>query len=264
MQSNRNILRILPFNVLAAVLVIVAGLLRGPAVYVLWTAALVVPIATPYIVPAGRFYIQPSHMVERYGLALLITLGESVVAVGIGVSGQPLTAGVVAAVMLGLALAAALWWTYFGGDDERAEQALIAAEPERRGLLTIAGYFYAAIPVVLGIVTMAAGLKLSIGHAGDSLQPGPAAALAGGAALFLAGAAALRRAFRIGPIRVRIAGALLAMSTIPLGTRVAAAVQLVALVLLFVALLAVEHLRAAELAHPEAWDDHEGHQAGTD
>lgn len=185
-------------------------------------------------------------MVERYGLALLITLGESVVAVGIGVSGQPLTAGVVAAVMLGLALAAALWWTYFGGDDERAEQALIAAEPERRGLLTIDGYFYAAIPVVLGIVTMAAGLKLSIGHAGDSLQPGPAAALAGGAALFLAGAAALRRAFRIGPIRVRVAGALLAMSTIPLGTRVAAAVQLVALVLLFVALLAVEHLRAEE------------------
>jgi low temperature requirement protein LtrA len=95
-----------------------AGLLRGPVVYVLWTAALVVPIATPYLVAPGRFDIQPSHIVERYGLALLITLGESVVAVGIGVSGEPLNLGTAGAVVLGLGLAAALWWTYFGSADE--------------------------------------------------------------------------------------------------------------------------------------------------
>jgi low temperature requirement protein LtrA len=244
-QSNRSILRVLPFNVLAAVLVIIAGLLRGPAVYALWTAALVVPIATPYFVPAGRFDIRPAHMVERYGLALLITLGESVVAVGIGVSAEPLSVGVAAAVMLGLALAAALWWTYFGGDDERAERALRDAEPERRGPLTLAGYFYSTIPMVLGVVAIAAGLKLSIGRSGSPIPVGPALALAGGAALFLSGAAALRRSLRIGPIAARLAGAAAALATIPLGTRVAAVAELVALVAVFVAVLAVERLRPA-------------------
>ena len=208
-----------------------------------WTAALLVPNVTPYIVTPGRFDIQPAHMVERYGLALLITLGESVVAVGVAVSGQALTAGTVAAVMLGLALAATLWWTYFGGDDERAEVALTAAAPDRRAALTLAGYFYATIPIVLGVVTIAAGLKLSIGHAADPLPPGPAVALASGAALFLGGAAALRRALGIGPIGLRLAGALLALPTIALGTWAAATAQLAALVALLAAVLVLERLR---------------------
>ncbi|MDQ6789115.1 MAG: low temperature requirement protein A [Candidatus Dormibacteraeota bacterium] len=249
-QSNRNILRILPFNLLAAGLVIVAGVLHGPAVYALWTVALVVPIATPYLVHSGRFEIQPSHMVERYGLALLITLGESVVAVGIGVSGEPLNLGVLGAVVLGLALAAALWWTYFGGDDERVEQVLLKADPRQRGPLTIAGFFYATIPMVLGIVTTAAGLKLSVGHLGNALPLGPAVALAGGTTLFLGGAAALRRAFRIGPIRVRVGGALLALPAILLGTRVSATAELVALVLLLAAVLVLERIRDLDSTQP--------------
>ncbi len=249
-QANRSILRILPFNVAAAVLVVAAGLLRGPAVYVLWTAALVVPIVTPYFVPPSRFEIQPAHMVERYGLALLITLGESVVAVGIAVSGEPLTIGVVGTVVLGLALTAALWWTYFGGDDERAEEALLAARPEQRGPLTIAAFFYATIPMVLGVVTIAAGVKLSIGHAGGPAPYGPAIALAGGAALFLAGAAWLRRALRIGPIAVRVAGALLALLTIPLGTQIAATAQLAGLVAVLVAVPLAERLRERRAGPP--------------
>jgi low temperature requirement protein LtrA len=242
-QSNRSILRILPFNVAAAVLVIGAGLLRGPAVYALWTVALVVPIVTPYFVSPGRFDIQPAHMVERYGLALLITIGESVVAVGVAVSAEPLGAGAVGTMVLGLALTATLWWTYFGGDDERAEEALTAAEPARRGPLAIAGYFYATIPIVLGVVTIAAGLKLSIGHAGGPSPLGPAVALAAGVAVFLGGAAWLRRAFRIGPVAARLGGALVALLTIPLGTAVAAPVELGALVALMVAVLFVERLR---------------------
>ncbi len=244
-QSNRNIVRVLPFNVLAAVLIIVAGLLRGPVTYALWTAALLVPIVTPTFLPAGRFRIEPAHMVERYGLALLITLGESVIAVGIGMSGQPLNMGTVGAVVLGLTLAAALWWTYFGErDDERAEQALRAAGPERRFRLTLASYFYATIPMVLGVVTLAAGLKLSIGKIVEALPIAPALAIAGGAALFLTGAAWLRRALQIGPAITRLGGALLALATVPLGVWVADVAQLVALVAVFVAVLAVERVCA--------------------
>jgi len=230
--------------VLAAALVILAGVLQGPVVYVLWTLALVVPIATAYFVSSGRFEIQPSHMVERYGCALIITLGESVVAVGIGVAGEPLTAGLVGTVVVGLALAAALWWTYFGGDDERVEKALRAATSDRRGPLTMLGFFYATIPLVLGIVTLAAGLRLSIAHVGNALPTGSALALAGGAALFLAGAAAMRRAFRVGPISVRVAGVVLALPTILLGIGVAGGAEITALVLLFVLVLGVERIRS--------------------
>jgi len=199
---------------------------------------------TPSFLPGGRFQIRPAHMVERYGLALLITLGESVVAVGIGLSEQPLDAGAIVAVVLGLALAAALWWTYFGErDDERAELALIAADPVRRFRLTLAGYFYATIPVVLGVVTLAAGLKLSIGHAAEAIPIGPALALAGGAGLFLAGVAWLRRALRIGPAAARVGGAVLALATIPLGTLVDATAELAALIAVFVAVLVFERLR---------------------
>jgi low temperature requirement protein LtrA len=179
-------------------------------------------------------------MVERYGCALLITLGESVVAVGIGVSGTPVSPLVVGEVVLGLALAAAAWWAYFGGEDERAERALTDARPEERGWLTIAGYFYATIPMVIGVVAMAAGVKKGIAHAGQPLNVATALALAGGVALFLAGAALLRRALRIGPGRVRAGGALLALATIPLGTGLGAAPELIALVSVFAGTLAVE------------------------
>jgi low temperature requirement protein LtrA len=243
LQVNRSILRVFPINLAAAVLTIVAGLLTGPAVYVLWVAALVVPIATPYLVRVGRFSLRPEHMVERYGLALLIIIGESVVAVGAGAAGQPLDAGVLATMLLGLALVTALWWTYFGGDDERVGWALEEAEPDRRSLLVLRGYFYATIPLVLGVVTLAAGLRQSLGHALDPVPSGPALAVAGGAALFLIGAAWLRRAFRIGPISLRLAAAVLALPSYLLAARLASAAQLVALFAVFVAMLAFERAR---------------------
>jgi uncharacterized paraquat-inducible protein A len=87
-------------------------------------------------------------------------------------------------------------------------------------------------------------------HGGGALPVRSAVALAGGAALFLFGAAALRRAFRIGPIGVRIAGALLALPTILLGTRFAATAELLALVVLFAAVLIVERLRAGDSTSP--------------
>jgi low temperature requirement protein LtrA len=126
-----------------------------------------------------------------------------------------------------------------------SERALRLADPGRRGPLTIAGFFYATIPMVLGIVTLAAGLKLSIGHAGSALPSGTAMALAGGASLFLAGAAALRVAFQIGPIALRVIGALLVLPTILLGMRIAATAELVGLVLVFAAVLVLEHLRSS-------------------
>jgi low temperature requirement protein LtrA len=239
-QGNSNILRVLPANLLAAALIIIAGLLNGPAVRLLWIGALLIPIAMPYIVPAGgRFLIQPAHIVERHGLLVIITLGESVIAIGIGAAGLTVDAELAVAAVLGLALVAALWWAYFDHDDELAEQTLTAVDDGPRTQLTMFGYFYAHIPIVVGIITMAAGMKKAVGHAWEPLHGGPAVALAGGVALFIAGDVLFRRVMRIGPSLVRTAAAAAALATIPVGLWAAAA-ELAALAAVVAAALALE------------------------
>ncbi|WP_433475795.1 low temperature requirement protein A [Spirillospora sp. CA-142024] len=243
MQGNPNILRVLPANLLAAVLIISAGVLdHGAPVYVLWTLALIVPIVQPYIVPAGGlFTIQPAHIVERHGLLVMITIGESVIAVGAGAEHAHLDAGLVVAVLLGLALAAAVWWSYFARDDARAEESLTAADDVRRTQMTMFGYFYAHIPLIVGIIVAAAGMGQAVGHAWDHLHLGPALALAGGIALYLAGDVAFRRTMRIGASRIRLAAAVVALALTPLGLWSAVA-EIAALVLLLTAALALEHV----------------------
>ena len=242
-RVNRNILRITPFNVTSALLVIGAGLTGGAAAYALWAGALAIQVVSPLIVhPGGLFDIQPAHFVERHGALVIVALGESVAALGIVAAAHGVTFAVAATAVLGLALSAGLWWVYFGdGDDERAERAMTAAEPAARPGLALAGYFYAHIPILLGVVVTAAGVKLTIGHAG---QPHPAAAiaLACGVALFLAGHAWFRRALRIGTARLRTVAAAAALATAALGATVAVEAQLLVLVAGIAGMLGAEHL----------------------
>jgi low temperature requirement protein LtrA len=146
---------------------------------------------------------------------------------------------------LGLALAAALWWTYFGvGDDERAEQAMRQADPAARPGLALAAYFYAYIALLLGIVTVAAGLKQAIGHAGTTLSYPACLALAGGVALYLAGDVAFRHALQIGPLRYRAAAAVAALAVSAVGSTVSVAAEIALLAVVVAAALTVEAQQA--------------------
>ena len=211
-RVNRNIARIVPFNLAAALLVITAGIVKGRRLPTwLWAAALAVQVLSPFVLPVrGRFDIQPSHFTERHGALVIIVLGESVVDIGIGAEGHPVTVSLALSAVLGLALTAALWWAYFGAeDDERAERAMVAADPAARPALALAAYFYAYIPMLLGIVALASGVKQAIVNTGSTLPAGPCVAMGCGVALFLAGSAAFRHALRIGPERYRLAAAVL-------------------------------------------------------
>src|SRR6266567_4298487 len=139
-RVNRNIARVAPFNLVAALLVITAGIVKGGASYGLWAAALAVQVLSPLVLPVrGRFAIQPSHFTERHGALVIIVFGESVVDIGIGAGGHAVTFSLALSAALGLALTAALWWTYFGaGDDERAERAMTLADPAARPALALA------------------------------------------------------------------------------------------------------------------------------
>ena len=232
-RVNRNIFRVVPFNVIAALLVILAGLTGGVTAYALWAVALAGPVISPLIVrPRGRFSIQPAHFVERHGALIIVVFGESVADVGIGAAGHPLTVSLVASAVLGLALTATLWWAYFGvSDDERAEEAFTQADPAVRPALALHAYWYAYIPMLLGIVSLAAGIKVAMLHQAGSLPWRPSLALGGGVALFLAGDVEFRRALGIGRQRYRTEAALVALAVSAVGVgNSAAEIALLALV----------------------------------
>jgi len=255
-QVNRNIIRIAPFSVASALLVIVAGLVARhhgaprPIVYVLWAVAVAVQLGSPLVVtPRGLFGLHPAHIVERHTALVIVALGESVAAVGIGAGHlasetDGMSVRLVVVALLGLALCAALWWALFGGgEDERAERALAAADTTRRTGVVLNAYFYAYTPLLLGIVAVAAGLEQAI-----TLPAGPTAAEPAGAAVLLAvgtagvlaGDIAFRRLLGLGFGLGRPAAVAAALATIPAGLYAGLPVQLALLAAVLTAMLAVE------------------------
>ncbi|WP_223280715.1 low temperature requirement protein A [Streptomyces antnestii] len=239
-------------NALAALAVTAAGFCHGLAADAWWLLAIVVQFVTPFLAQAGPRGrpaaelrgqlggLEPGHFVERHGLLLIIAFGESVIAIGIGIGSRPLTVGLFSGAFLALAVAVALWWTYFVRDEGAAEETFRTTSPERRFRLAMNAYYYAFLPMLLGVAFLAAGVKKSLGHLGDHLHTGPALALAGGVALFLAGDVAFRAAMRLSPLAYRAAAVPVVLGAALLGTRVAAVTELLALVVILVAMLAAE------------------------
>jgi low temperature requirement protein LtrA len=236
----RALVRLAPFNLASALLVLAAVVAGGTAGYLLWAAAFALEWVTPLATGIGGFRIAPAHFVERHGLVVIVALGESVVAIGIGAAGQPVDLALVSVAVLGLVLAACLWWAYFGGDDSRAEEALAAVPEDRRAAVAVRAFGYWHLPILLGIVALAAGLKDAIGHAFEPLDLNHALLLAGGVAAFLAGDLGFRRILDLGPARHRAAAAVLALATIPAGLAVSAVLQLTALGVVLCGCLAAE------------------------
>ena len=225
-RTVRALLRLAPLNLVSALLVLAAVIADGVAAYLLWAAAFVLEWVTPMVTPTGGFRIAPAHFVERHGLVVIVALGESVVAIGIGAAHLPVDLALASVAVLGLLLAACLWWAYFGGDDLRAERALAAVPDDRRGWVAVQAFGYCHLLMLLGIIALAAGLKDAIGHAFEPLDLAHAWLLAGGVAVFLAGDILFRRTLGIGPARHRAIAAALALATVPVGLAASAVFQL--------------------------------------
>ncbi len=239
-SAVRAVFRIAPFNLASALLLLSGGAAGGVAEYVLWGLAFVLQAVTPFLSGIRGFRVRAAHFVERHGLVVIIVFGESVVAVGIGVAGQPVEPALAGVALLGLALTAGLWWLYFGGDEQRAERALAAAAPERRPFLALYAYGYAHVPILLGIVILAAGVKRSVGHAFEPLSLQQALALGGGVAVYLVGDALFRRSLRLGPSWFRTGAAVVALAAVPIGIYAGAVALLAFLVALLTATIQME------------------------
>ena len=227
-------------------LLVVAGFLDGGAQIAAWIAALTVDYLGPYVFGVRGFSVSAEHFAERYGLVVIIALGESIVAIGIGAEGTALSAAVVVAALLGVTLASALWWAYFDVVARMARRKLMEARGHERARLARDAFSYLHLPMFAGIVLVALGAKKVLGHVDEPLETVPAVALCGGVALFLLAHDAIRfRNVRTVNGR-RVLAALVSLALIPLATTVDALLALALVTAVCASLIAYETLRFRE------------------
>lgn len=241
-DERQAILKLAPSFLGGPALLVVAGFLDGWPQGALWAVALAVDYGGPLVFGVSGFKIHAGHFVERHGLIIIIALGESIVAIGVGAAGLGLGPGVILATCLGITVAAALWWAYFDYVVLLAERRLSGARGHERARLARDSYSYLHLPMLAGIVFVALGVKKTLAHIGDPLGTIPAVALCGGVALYLLG----HNAFRLrdtGSVSVlRLVVASLSCALIPLGVQVPALVTLGILAVLLASLAALETL----------------------
>ncbi len=225
----------------AVALLALASLFDGLAQGSLWALALLLDMGGPYFFGTEGWKLVPGHFAERHGLILIIALGESIVAIGIGAAGV-LDFGMGVVAVLGVSLAAALWWTYFD---------VVALISARRlgeapvGLVQNAlardSYSYIHLLLVAGIVLVALGLKTTIAHTGEHLQAETAFALLGGVAVYLVGLVAFRLRHVRTLNRHRLGLAIVLLILVPVATSIPAWLSLAVVVALIWAMVAYEH-----------------------
>ena len=212
----------------------------------LWALALLLDMGEPFLFGSEGWSLEhPSHFAERHGLIIIIALGESIVAIGVG-AGVAVDAGVVAAAVLGIALAAAIWWLYFDVVAMLAERDLARLPAGReRNDRARDGYSYLHFPMVAGIVLGALGLKKTIGDVGGELDTVTAFAMLGGTAIYLLAHVAVRYRNVRTVNRHRLVAAAVVLALIPVAVGLPALVTLGVLVAVLWALIGLEAVRFA-------------------
>jgi low temperature requirement protein LtrA len=218
------------------------GLLQGA----IWAVAVGLDGIEPFFFGADGWKLAPAHFAERHGLIVLIALGESIVAIGVGAQAG-VDAGVVVAAVLGMAVAATIWWLYFDVVSLVAERRLSNAQIGReRNEIARDSYSYLHFPMVAGIVLVALGMKKTLGHVEDPLKTVPAVAMYGGTSLYLLA----HVAFRLRNIhtlnRQRLVVAILLLALLPAAVELPALGTLALLAAAMWALIAYEAIRFSE------------------
>src|SRR5829696_5913312 len=217
-----------------------AAFVDGWAKAALWAVALLLDISGPAFFGVEGWKIVPGHFAERHGLIVIIAIGESVVAIGVGVT-QEVDAGIVAAV------AAALWWLYFDVVALVAQRRLARAAPGReQNSMARDSYSYLHYPMVAGIVLVALGMKKTLGDVGEDLELVPAAALLGGTAVYLLAHVAFRLRNVHSLNKQRLLTAALLGAAIPVATHIAALASVALVAGVLALLIAYEAVRFSE------------------
>ena len=243
---RRSVTSLAVSSAIGVSLLAVASAADGFVQGAIWGLALSLDMAGPYFFGVEGWKLVPRHFAERHGLIMIIALGESIVAIGIGAEAG-VDAGVVAAAVLGVAVAAALWWLYFDVVALVAENRLArAASGRERNAMARDSYSYLHFPMVAGIVLIALGLKKTLEHVEEPLKLVPAVALLCGTALYLLAHVAFRLRNVHTLNKQRLVTALVLVALVPVGVELPSLATLAVASALLSALITYEALRFAE------------------
>jgi low temperature requirement protein LtrA len=237
--------RMAPGFVVFSGLLILASAFDGTMQLLIWIVALVLHVAGLWMTGVKGWKVHPAHFAERHGAVIIIALGESIVSVGVGAAGLPVRGQVIGSAVLGTALAAALWWSYFDVAAIVAERRLREATGEARARMARDSYTYLHLPMVAGIVLLALGIKKTVGHGGDALHSMPAFCLCGGVAMYLLAHVAFRWRNTHTLARRRIVLGVACVALFPLATVIPSLLTLALLTLAVSALIGYEARRFA-------------------
>ncbi len=232
------VLRLAPWMLGGATLILVAGFTDGATQIWLWLVALTVTYVGGAATGSSGWRLYPSHFAERYGLVVIIALGEAFIAIGIGAHGIALGVREVVAAVLGLLVATSIWLAYFDFFAIRGEHMLREREGSERIALARDLYVYAHFPMIVGIVLFSFAMKTVIAHVSEDLNSVAAFALCGGSALYLLTYSAIRSRVerRLTLSRGRFTAAIALLLLLPVATAVPALVALALVTLVWVAL----------------------------
>lgn len=249
---RRQVGRFAPTMVGGTVLLLLAANTSGTAQLLLWLGAVVADYGGTYVIGARGWRLNSArHFAERHGLIVIVALGESIVAIGVGVTHLAISWPIVVAAILGLAVSASLWWTYFDTTALHGEHALTGVEGDQRVSMARTAFTYLHLPMMAGIVMLALGLKKVLTYVGDTehyslsyaLYGAPLWAMYGGAAMYLLAHVAFAwRCFR-GFKVYRLTTAVVLIALVPLVANLPALASLGVLAVLLIALNTVESVK---------------------
>jgi low temperature requirement protein LtrA len=237
---------LVPSTAIGVGLLVAASYLDGSAQLALWGVALSLDVLGPFLFGSEGWKLEPHHFAERHGLIFIIALGESIVAIGVGAEGG-VDGGVIAAAVVGIALAAAMWWAYFDVVALVAARRLASlAVGREQNEMARDSYSLLHFPMVAGVVLIALGMKSTIAHVGDTLSPETAFALVGGLATYLLAHVAFRFRHIRSINQPRTLLSILLLGFLPVADELAALATAAIVTVAMVALVAFEATRWAE------------------
>ncbi len=251
---RNQLIKFAPSMIGGTTLLLIASQFEGTTQTLLWAAALAADYGGTFIGGAAGWRLRSAgHFSERFGLILIIALGESIVAIGVGVAALPISWAIVGATALGLTVSAGLWWIYFDVTAIHAEHAFATAEPVRQVRLARDAYTYLHFPMMAGVVMLALGLKKVLEYVGDAehhhlsdpLKGVPIYALYLGVTAYLVGHVAFKWVMVHQFSIPRLVAAIATVAVLPLVTTLPAIVELGILAGIIVALILYEVVRYA-------------------
>lgn len=245
-----------PYGVGAAIsgpLLLVGGLVDGPARVALWAVAALADLSAPLALRSRLANVDyhPGHLPERFGLLLLVALGESIVGIGGPVAaGRTLTAAELLAVAAAFTISCGLWWLYFVHATDAMRYAMTVADSRRDVMRRV--FSYGHLGLIAGVIAVAVGFAETVAHPGEALGVGAVSLLYGGCALYMVTFGYTRWIMFRAVATTRIIATVVVLALLPMMVHLPALGALLTLAGVLVALNVVEQIRVRRARLTEA------------